>query len=278
MRNIIALLIRYAAFLLFIVLEFFCINLIIRNNEGQKEIFLNSSSVISGKIQSQFNRLVHLFSLASTVDSLSSENARLRAELANARYSLSLDTSSVVDTIYSQQYTYVHALVENKSISLRNNMITINKGSLQGIRKDMGIIEPNGIVGIVEHVGRHYSSCISVLNSRFIGSVAIKRTQAFGNLVWKGVDPTIMQMEAVGKHEDIRKGDTVVTTPFSNHFPQGIPVGTIVEANLPPGNNFYELDVRLFNNLSRTTAVYVVQNLLKNERKTIENPQETTGQ
>lgn len=271
MRNIIALLVRYAAFLLFVVLEIVCINLIIQNNEGQKEIFLNSSNIITGKIQSQYNRFVNLFSLASVVDSLSAENARLRAQLADARYTLSWDTTTVYDTLYNQQYTYIPALVENNSISLHNNMITINKGALQGIRKDMGVIESNGIVGIVDYVGQHFSSCISILNSRFIGSVAIKRTRAFGNLVWKGVDPQVMHMEAVGKHEDILKGDTIVTTPYSNHFPQGLPVGVIKNVKLMPGNNFYDLEVQLFNKLSRTTSVYVVQNLLKKERKEVEN-------
>ncbi len=271
MRNIVALLVRYAAFLLFIFLEIVCINLIIRNNEGQKAIYLHSSSIISGKIQSKYNRLVLLLSLRSTVDSLAAENARLRAELSNARYFLSQDTTSILDTVYQQHYTYIHALVENKSTSLRNNMVMINKGALQGVRKDMGVIESNGLVGIVEHVGSHYSSCISILNSRFIGSVAIKRTQAFGNLVWKGVDPTVMNMEAVGKHEDVHKGDTIITTSFSNHFPQGLAVGTIKRVNLPAGNNFYDIEVQLFNNISRTNTVYVVQNLLKSARDTIEN-------
>lgn len=273
MRNIIALLVRYAAFLLFIFLEIICINLIIRNNEGQKAIFLNSSTILAGKLQSQYNRFVRLISLSSAVDSLATENARLRAELANARYYLSSDTTAVKDTVYKQQYTYIHATVENNSTSLRNNMITINKGALQGVRKDMGVIESNGLVGIVEHVGNHYSSCISILNSRFIGSVAIKRTRAFGNLVWKEVDPTVMHMEAVGKHEDIHKGDTIITTSFSNHFPQGIPVGTVKKVSLPAGNNFYDIEVQLFNNISHTTAVYVVQNLLKSERDTLENLQ-----
>jgi rod shape-determining protein MreC len=73
-----------------------------------------------------------------------------------------------------------------------------------------------------------------------------------------------MQVEAIPKHGDVRIGDTVETSGLS-HFPEGHPVGLVTKAQVEPGENFYNIEARLFNDLARTGQVYVVNDLHRNE-------------
>lgn len=125
-------------------------------------------------------------------------------------------------------------------------------------------MESSGIVGFVTDVGSRYSSVMSILNSSSRVSVMIRRTHYIGNLVWNSNSPMLMEVEAIPKHGDVRVGDTVVTSGYS-HFPEGLPVGLVTRAQIEPGENFYNIETRLFNDLARTNQVYVIIDLHKNE-------------
>lgn len=264
MQNLFAFFYRYAFVFLFLIFEFISIRFIVSRNANQREIFLNSSSIISGGLFDRASRIKKYFGLQEVNTQLAQENAALKAKIDNLLAYTPDAVDSINDTVHLQRFVLHPAQVINNSVELRNNMMTIDKGSADGVFKYATVIEPLGIVGFVTHAGKHYSSVMSILNSNSRVSAMIKRTLTRGNLVWTGTSPTVLNVEAIPKHADVKVGDTLVTSSFS-HFPIGHPIGEIVTAIVEPGENFYVIEVRLFNDLSRTNFVYVVNDLHKNE-------------
>lgn len=260
MNNLLLFIIRYSAFLLFLFLELIAIVLIVKYNDDQRSIFLNSSSIISGKLYNVADKAYEYNNLRTVADSLAQENARLKAELYNTQRTLEYLPSDdqPIDSCLLEPFNLIHARVINNSINQRNNHFTIDRGAIDSIRPGMGVISPNGIAGIVDQVGERYSTAISILHSAARISASIRRNQYFGSLVWKEIDPEHMILEAVPRQADIVKGDTVVTSGYSFIYPKGIFIGTIADFWSEGGSNYYTIKVKLHEDIARLDRVYVV--------------------
>ncbi|MCB9080802.1 MAG: rod shape-determining protein MreC [Lewinellaceae bacterium] len=269
MSTLLQLLTRLGSVFIFLFLEGICIYLVVRYNEGQERIFINSTNIIAGKLTEQSDRFHRFFNLSTENTRLLAENARLRAQIASAQYPDQLERDSAIvlspDSLVLQQYTFTGAEVVGNSVALRNNMLTLNRGSRHGIRPNMGVITENGVVGIVRQVGRHFSSVMSVLHAQSRISARIRGERYFGSLTWQGPDPRIMSLEDVPKYAQIAVGDTVETSGYSELFPAEILIGTITAYSLPPGESNYKISVKLTTDLARVQYVYVVNNLFQPE-------------
>lgn len=261
MQDFIKLLAKYSYIFLFIFLEVIAFNLIIRNNAEQRDIFITSSNAFSGKLFSKVNKLKRLWAMDDLMDSLMKENIQLRKQLSQSQYIYGSDPQTTQDSLKKLHYNYYHAKVIDKSLTLRNNIFTINKGYLDGLKKGWGVIDQNGIVGIIDNVDKHFSTLIPLANIRISISVVLKSSNALGNLVWDGSDPKKMIVEGIPKHISVDPGEDVVTSGYSL-FPRGIQVGKVSRVNIEPGSNFYQLEVLLSNDPYTTYNVVVIENLL----------------
>lgn len=165
-------------------------------------------------------------------------------------------------------YTYIAARVINNSVvNDRNNYITINRGTADGIRKNMAVVSSEGIVGWVANVSNHYATIISVLSSRAVS------TQIAGGSIgistWSNKSPDFVTMSQVDVRTKVRKGDTAYTTSYSV-FPENVPVGTVVAVDTYKVNNSLNLKLRLSNNFRNLKYVYVIKDELGTERKDLE--------
>ncbi len=268
MYNVIQLLIKYGAHILFVVLEFICFTLIINNNDAQKDIFINSSSILTGKIEEQRSNLIEYNNLKNLNDSLLRENATLIENLITIDYSN--DNIPPGDSILSQ-YSLIPSKIINSTINLRNNYYTLNTGSRQGVKPDMGVISSHtGLIGIVRNVSENFAHVISILNRQTKISCAIKNRVGHGTLVWDDMDPLRMTLGSIPKHEKIAIGDTIITSGYSTIFPRGILVGTIESYTVPPGSNSFAITVKLFNDLTSIKYGYVIQNRYAEEQSKLE--------
>lgn len=269
MQNLIQLIIRYGALITFLIFEFFCFYLVINKNQEQQKIYQASSTLLSGQIYDQYDNFVKFWNLSAIADSVSQENAKLKSDLRNFQ----IEQLSKIDTITidtTVQFVYLSAEVKNNSINKRNNTLTIDKGSNDGIEPGMGVVDNDGVVGIILSTSKNFSIVMSVLNSNARVSAALKRNNYFGNLRWKGSNSQILNLEDVPKHADIVVGDTIITSGYSSIFPSGIMVGKIEKFNLVGGSNSYNIQVSLSNNLSNQRYVYVIKNILKVEQNQLE--------
>ncbi len=273
MRNLWIFISRYNAFFFFIIFLGLGLYLTLKNNPYQKSIALNSTNEIVGNAYERLNILKRYLSLGQVNDSLAIENAKLKTEILALQNIDSNQTVKVKDTINQQQYTLIAAKVIKNSISLRNNYITINRGSTDGIVKDMAVISPQkGVVGFVQEVSEHLAIIRSLLNKNTAISVFVKKNNAFGSLVWGdgNFDYQKAYVKEIPNHIKVKVGDTIITSGVGS-FPRGIEVGKITKTGISTGDSFMTLEISLFNNFSTLQYVYVVKDRLSAEQKDLES-------
>jgi len=273
MRNLLIFITKYNAFFLFIIFEISSLIIYIKFNSFQKASFINSTNKITGTLYAQVDELYSYLSLRETNDSLAKENARLRGQLKASFYIDSVNKKEVKDTIYKQQYTYVEAKVINNSTNRSNNYITINRGSLQGVGKGMGVICSSGIVGKVVFVGPHMSIVQSLLHKDSRFSAMLSKNKEIGYIEWSDdLDPHKGFLKDVSNNAQPHVGEEVVTSEFSL-FPAGIPIGKVSNLRTKNGGFALNMEVKLAVDYGKLQYVNVVINKFAEEQAGLEAQQ-----
>lgn len=171
-------------------------------------------------------------------------------------------------------FEFIVAHVINNSVAHPYNYITINKGSKDGVKPELGVVDRNGVVGIVSNVGPNSARVISLLNPHFRLSCKLKRTDYFGSLVWDGVNPDEAMLEELPRHTVFAAGDTIVTSGYSAVFPPGLPVGIVIDDDTDHNQNFFTLRVKLLTDFTTLSNVQVVVNNEAAELKSIKAGEE----
>lgn len=270
MRNLAVFFYRNVNMFIFIILEGYCLYLFFSNNHYQRAAFISSSNNVAGNIFTTVNNVQEYFHLKETNENLALENAELRNKLKDAYSIVSTKETLVKDTVYKVQYKYITAKIINNSVNRRNNYLTLNIGSSNGIKPEMAVITSNGIVGITKDVSPNYTSVLSVLNKDARISAKIKKNGYYGSMFWEGGDHRYATLADIPTHVPLKIGDTITTNSYSAIFPDNLMIGTIYKINIKPGENFYNLTVKFSANLKNITYVYVIKNMLKEEQKSLE--------
>lgn len=274
MRNLVEFIAKNYFFFLFLLLETFCIYILVQNNKFQRASFVNSSSQISASVLSTSENIQHYFYLKTENERLAKENAELLShdllsfsKLVNGEY-------QVNDTVYKQKYTYTTATVVNNSTNRRNNYLTLDKGSKHGITNKMGVTSSSGVVGIVENVSENFCTVKSLLHSNTIINSKLKKDGSFGPLSWDGVSFEFATLNDIPTHVRLFKGDTVVTSQYTKMFPENILIGTVESYYRESTKPFYTVIVKLSTDFKKLSHVYIVENKLRAEQEELEKKTE----
>lgn len=266
MRNLLNFFIRFGSWFIFFFYVILSCVILFTYNSYHSSIYFSSANTVSSSIYSTTSELTGYFNLKEINRSLEENNARLENEVLNLRYqlaeyqTLNSDTSHFMGT---PRYDYVAATVINNNVRHPKNYFSINRGKADGIKPGQGVVDHNGVVGIVNVAGDHTSRIISVLNESQRFSVKLKNSDYIGSLVWKGGDPSVAYMEEVPRHTKFHTGDTVMTSGYSLAFPANIPVGTIMNRIKGADDNFYILKVRLMPDFKSLSTVRVIKDNFK---------------
>ena len=264
MQHIINFLIKNKNFILFLVLLLISLVFTIQSHSYHKSKFINSANWLSGGIYEKANDVSSYFSLKSENEILIEENRRLKSILYSKEDSLS--TVQIIDSIsYPTDYLLRAAKITKNSYSERNNIILINKGTSDGVTKDMGVINSKGIIGVIDRVGGSHATVISILNSISKINAQLKNTAHFGSLSWDGKNPNVVQLGDLEKLAKFKENDTIITGGNSTLFPKGIPIGTVKDFTLNTSDNLYVVNVQLFNDMTNLEHVFVIENLHREE-------------
>lgn len=270
MKNLWILFTKYNAFFLFMLFFGVSFYLVVSSNSYQRAVSINSSNALVGTFYSSTNAWKSYLNLRETNTSLAQENADLHRKLQHLLLSDSTVRETAPDTINDIQYDYVVAKVINNSIHQKNNYITIDKGLNDGVRKGMGVISPNGVVGIVLHVSERFATIQSLLHHDTRISAALEDSQAFGSLIWgDNIDARYGMLRDIPNHVIVREGERVYTSGFSL-FPPGIALGKVIETGLSGGESFLDIKIELSTNFHNLQYVYVVLDSFVEERETLE--------
>lgn len=269
MRNLFQLLWKNNFLILFLLLEIFCLYVIIQNQFYQRAVVINSSNSVVAKGLGYINNVEQYIYLKKNNDLLLSELEVYRNADMRSYYDIRFIKSNVNDTIYKRQYTYTSAKVINNSVNKAANYLTLDKGLLQGIKRDMGVISAAGVVGVVKEVSANYATAISLLHKDSKINGKLKRTGEFGPIIWDG-KPAYAYLREIPTSAKFNKGDTIITTSFSSIFPEGIMIGTIESAEIASGENSYSIKIKLATNFHSVSHVLIIDNKFKEEQKTLE--------
>lgn len=240
---------------------------------------LSSANTVAGIVYQKREDVIYYFGLKRMNDSLINENIRLRLELAAVNSFDTLKDSTVVlpytrreDTtkvVRFANYVYRTARVINNSVTSENNYITINRGSKDGIAKNMAVLSGTGVVGRVIHVSDHFASVLSVLSVKQKVSAKLK-DGTLGSVMWEEGKPDILILEDIPKEVKVRGGDSVYTTNYS-FFPSDILIGTVVRRRVNKKTNIQMLHLKSATNFRNLQYVYVVENKMMEERLKVED-------
>ena len=268
MRNLINFIIRYSTWFVFTFYVLISCILLAMGQSYQQAIILTSANSAVSEIYGRVADITGYFNLRSINSELQESNARLENEVLNLRSRLAEYMAIAGDSVEIPsvpRFDYESASVINNSIRHPRNYFTINRGTDQGVTTGMGVVDQNGIVGIVNVAGRNTARVISLLNETQHFSVKLKGTQFVGTLSWRGGDPTVAFMDEVPRHARFNIGDTVVTSGYSTTFPEGITVGTVMNRIKGKDDNFYILKLHLNSNFRNLSTVRVIKDAWKPE-------------
>lgn len=261
MKKLLDFLVRYNYWLLFVLLEAASFALLFRFNRYQQGVFFTTANVVSGKIYEAEAAVLSYFSLRQKNKELADQNLRLELQLSQLQDALLKAGAAPVDSLLSRPLEGIRLIdcgVVHNSLSRRKNFLTLNRGSVDGVRSGLGVVGSSGVIGIVYLTSSRYSVVIPLLNTDSRISCKIAGTDYFGTLAWDGRDARCAYLEGIPRHAKFSKGGRIVTSGYSEVFPSGIPVGRIGEVATSDDGLSFRLQVILstdFGNLSEARVI-----------------------
>jgi len=274
LRNLFHFIFKNIHWLLFCLFIYLSVLLIVNNNQFQRNKCLQALRGATGHIYSVTNYFHSYFYLKSTNAALMQRMAQLETEIYACQSKLASmpgDSESAdrlgVDSLI---YRFIPAQIVNNSVSRLENYLTLNKGSDDGIQPDMGVLSPNGVVGVIIHTSPHFSTVISLLNTKYKLNGKIQNSDYFGPLVWDGKNARYIYLTEIPRHATVNQGDTVVTSGYSTVFPKGIPIGIIVGEKKQRDDSYRLIRIQLFTDFNRLNEALIVVNRLHEEQRELE--------
>ena len=271
MHNLIEFLAKYNHWFVFLILEVVSFVLLFQYNSYQGSVWFSSANAVTGKIYEWNANIETFFSLTKVNQELTQRNAYLEQQVQQLTDSIT-DKKGDKDFTNKRQldllnnFHLVPAKVVANSVDKSDNLITIDKGSADGIHKDMGVVSGTGIVGIVYLTSDHYSIVIPVLNTKSNISCMIQGRGYFGYLRWKGGSSQLAYVEDVPRHAHFKLGDYVVTSGYSAVFPPGMMVGRILHVFNSADGLSYRVQIKLSTDFARLRDVCVIDDTAMKER------------
>lgn len=271
MRNLLDFLVKYNYWFLFFVLEAVSFVLLFQFNSYQGSVWFSSANAVTGKLYETTSEIESYFQLSKINTELTQRNLYLEQRLRQLEKAKS---DSVADSTMAnslllkslQPYQLIPAQVVNMKWGKKDNLLTINKGAADGVKKDMGVVCGTGVVGIVYLTSAHYSIVIPILNSQSNISCVIQGRGYFGYLHWTGGDVSEAYVDDVPRHAHFKLYEKVVTSGYSSVFPAGVMVGKILHVYNSADQMSYRLRVKLSTDFGKLRDVCVVDNTALSEQ------------
>jgi rod shape-determining protein MreC len=260
-------------FFLFLILQVVALWFLFSYNRFHRAKFLGLANEMTGRINTQYNKVEDYFTLRE-------ENRRvhrLNDSLLNllprnfAKRDTSLNAvqdSIPYDTVGNyRRYLSRPATVVYNTVNSQKNYIQINRGSNHGIRDNMSVVSSDGsAVGVVVNVSANFSQVMSLLHVQSTVSASLKRTGDFGTVEWDGKDPRYLVLKRIPKTVEVKKGDSVLTSKVSFNFPPGYMVGTVEDIKLDNATGMYLLKIKTAANFYNLQQVHVIENVERAEQ------------
>ena len=266
MQSIINSIVKNRNLIIYLCLSFATFNYLYNNSSVHYSGFGKVGTFISGSTSSIYSYINSYFNLRQENNKLLEENLELKKNESQF-----IDKSDTRDVSENKIDKTISAKVILNSINKSKNIIVINKGELNGITKEMGVISSKGVVGIIKNITDNYSSIVSLLNTDLKINAILKNSSTIGSISWDGLDPGIVQLNDIPLSSSIKVGDTIVTGGMSFYFPKGIPIGKIEDYSNTSLEGYYSIDVSIFSDFSSLSNLYILERTDNDEIKSLLN-------
>lgn len=271
MRNVFLFLKRYSVFILFLVLQGLALSMLFSYNRFHQTIYGMFSNEVAGNLNNRVNKVESFFTLSEQNQALRRQNAALLSYLPSGSvipetsFQLVADTVKVDSLKSYRQYQYFDAKIISNSVFLQQNNMVLHRGSAQGIVPNMAVVGTDGLIGTVISVSENMSIVMSLLHRQSKVIAVLKKGSGLGEVSWDGKDPRFLLLSKIPKTIVVKKGDTVVSSPYSDKFPPGLPIGYVEKIDQDRETNTYKLKIRTAVDFYSVQHAYIVKNLLQEE-------------
>lgn len=219
-----------------------------------------------GWLQSAFDWVPNPAALKSENRAVRELNLYLSSELIRSRKSI-IENEKLKNMLALRDTSKMELIpadvIGETTVELRK-YITISKGSTEGIREGMAARTDAGLVGWVVAVNVDYSLIELINNANVKVSTKIQRNSINGMIEWKGDKE--FSMSNVPDSYDMKVGDILLTSNYSNKYPSGIPIGIITVAEHKVGSLFKIVKVKPLVNFNSLEQVFVISYLPNPDR------------
>jgi rod shape-determining protein MreC len=276
MRNVFLFIRRNINLIFFLTLQVVSLMMLFRYNKFHESVFSAFSNEFSGRINSRYNNVETYFTLKKENERLQIQNAellnKLKADFAwpDSAYSIITDTIKIDSLEQYRKFLYLPAKVISNSVYAQQNYLMLHRGSSQGVAPNMAVVGPDGVVGTIVNVSGNMSVVMSMLHRQSKIVAVLKKGSGFGEVTWDGKNPMFVTLSKVAKTVPVNKGDTVVTSQYSDKYPPGHIIGVVEAVADDQVTSTYVLKVRTATNFYSLQYAYVVKNLQKAEMEELE--------
>ena len=264
MKNLLEFLQRYHHWFLFVLFEALSMVLLFQYNHYQNSVWFSTANAFAGQVYEWDAAVESFFTQAKNNEQLTMRNFYQERQLSQLRRlyqeaTKTTDPKELQELEKISQYKLIPAKVVSNELHKNNNLMTINRGSADGVEPGMGVACGQGVVGVTFLCSDHYTVVIPVLNatsSRI--SCTIRNRGYFGVLRWYGEESGYAYVEDIPRHARFKRGEWVETNGFSSIFPAGVLVGKIVEVYNSRDGLSYKLKIRLSTDFGIVRDVVVI--------------------
>jgi rod shape-determining protein MreC len=264
---------RQRNFILFVLLEVFSFWLIINNNNYWSVNYFNTSNSLTASVLSLSNSIEAYSNLRQVNQSLAEENQRLRQQIINAQQLNPQKAPAAYrpDSAFAARYKFVTvAKVIDNTTHLTDNYLTIDKGTDDGVHERMGVMSPEGIVGIVTVCNKKFSKITSILHSQFSVGAMLLRSGELGTVSWPNTDPSVVALKDISRYKTVLKGDTAVTSNYSSVFPPNVTIGRVIKTAVSADQSQLDIQLKLGADFTKLSYVYLVENKLQAQQELLQ--------
>lgn len=263
MDNIRELLGRYSATILFLLLQAASLSMLFRFNRYHESVLLSLYNELAGAVNARYEGVTSYFSLRRQNEELARQNTlllnRLRSDFERPDTSLAAPPDSLPEL--ARRFRFLPAKVISNSVGSRKNYLMLHRGSAQGVAVNMAVVAPTGVVGTVVNTSANMCIVMSLLHLQSKVVAVLKKGSGFGEVTWDGRDPRFLNLNKVPKTVTVARGDTVVTSRFSDKFPPDYLIGIVESVSEEQVTSTYNLRLRSTADFTSLHHAFVVANL-----------------
>lgn len=193
---------------------------------------------------------------------LLSENRKLLGTIVNLRETQQ-ENLRLRKLLEFKEVNYLDAVVARviaKDVSSEFRSLRLNRGENSGIKKDMPVLNSEGIVGRVLRTTKETADVVTILDLLSAVDAIVKRSRARG--IVQGMTDEVCQLKFALRTDDIKRGDVLITSGLGGIFPKGIPVGSVSKVNRLPYGITQAVEVRPSVNFSKVEEVLIIRGKL----------------